>query len=154
MLEDLTFELTSTGETIYDPETITSVTPLNFTVRNLGIEDLTDLGIFVVPSTTVGDVDFPADFPPETDYQDLIRWGEESEEGVAVSGGLLLTVPQNTGPNLVNYVTRQAGSTLANKLPMKDLPANSSLDLVVAIETPPAVTARRVYISLRIDTDV
>ncbi len=151
MLEDLVFQVAATSETVYDPVTLTSSSAFDFVVKNLGTEDLTDLGVFIQPSTTTGQVSQPADFPPETDYQDLIRWGEATETGVALAGGLILTIPQNTGGPLVEYVTRQQGCTLANKLPMADIPANQSVTLTVEIETPTGVTARRVFISLRVD---
>jgi hypothetical protein len=152
MLDDLVFKLTSSNSTIYDPQQLASSTTLEFTITNQGSDDLTDLGIYVAPSTTVGDLDYPADYPPETDYQDLIRWGEQTEIGVTVSGGLILTVPQNSGPDTVTYVTRQTGATLANKIPMADILAGGSLNLIAEIETPTGIIARRAYISLLVDS--
>lgn len=150
-LEDLVFKLDSTGETIYDPATLSSSSSLVFTITNFGTDDLADLGVFVVPGTTIGDVDNPADFPPETDYQDLIRWGEETVQGVELAGGLKLTIPQNDSSAPTRYVTRQAGSTQANKLSMADLPAGQTISITAEVETPPSVVTRRLFISLRVE---
>lgn len=82
------------GNIIYDPETITGAFS-TIQVTNLGDTDLVDLGLYITPATSVGDVDYPADKPPETDYQDLLDWGQAREDGAAAAGGILVKVPVN-----------------------------------------------------------
>ena len=147
-VQDLIFKVVSTGETVYDPVTLVSATTTILSVTNLGSEDLTGLGMYIVTSTKVGDVDNPADFPPETDYQDVMTWGQAVVAGLTGTGGVKLTLPQNTGPNLVNYVAREQGSKKSNKLVFQDLVSGAIAEFTVHLETPPAVSSRRMYIDL------
>jgi hypothetical protein len=153
-LEDLTFKVTSTSEVIYDPQTLTTSTPVEITVLNNGTETISNLGLYIQPATTIGDVDYPADYPPETDYQDLMTWGERTHLGIVGVGGLKMSLPQNTGPNVTSYVTRTQGSTAANKLMMRDLTAGASAVITLTVETPPATTARRLYVTVKADIDI
>lgn len=107
--------------------------------------------MYIVASTSLGDVDNPADFPPHTDYQDLMTWGEASDLGLAAQGGLKLTLPQNAGADLTDYVTRGQGSKKANKLPFKDLLAGASETFILELETPPSVSSRRLFIDLKLE---
>lgn len=149
-VSDLVYK-SSLNEVIYDPVTVTSSSSIDFIITNLGSDDLTDLGIYIVPTTTIGDVDYPSDNPPETDYQDLIKWGEQTELSLAITGGLRITVPQTTGPDLTRYITRQAGSTLANKIPLADLASQASVTITLLMQTPPSVLTRRMHISLKVE---
>jgi hypothetical protein len=150
-VHDLTFEVVSTGETIYDPLTLVTTGSTVLRVLNLGADDLTDLGMFVVAATTLGDVDNPADFPPHTDYQDLLTWGEAVDVGLAAQGGLKLTLPQNTGPDLISYITRTKGDRKGNKITFKNLIAGSSATFTLDLETPPGVSSRRLFIDLKLE---
>lgn len=152
-LESLVFNATE-GEAIFSPQELTTSTPIEVTITNLGTDDLEELGLYVWPADITGSLSQPDETPPETSYQDLIRWGEETEQEVALAGGLILTVPQNEGDPVVAYVTRQAGSTMANKIPMADLSAGESITIGLEIETPTGVSARRLYISLKVDTSI
>lgn len=147
-VHDLVFSVVSTGETIFDPVTLVSATSTVLRVTNFGVDDLDELGMWVVPATNVGDVDQPADFPPETDYQDLLTFGQAVVSGLAAQGGIKLTLPQNGGGNLTNYVTREQGAKKANKLDFVDLASGVSADFTVELETPPSVSARRLFIDL------
>lgn len=149
-VDSLTWSITSTGETIYDPAVLTTSSSVVFTISNLGTEDVTNLGLYIAPASDLGDVDYPADSPPDTDYQDLLTWGSSTEAGLTVSGGLKLTLPQEGGGTATSYVTRDQGATAATKLPMADLLANTSVDITAVIESP-GVGARRLYINLVAD---
>lgn len=146
---DLTFTLVSTGKTLYDPATING-SPVQIQVTNYGDGDLEGLGIYIIPATNVGDVDNPADYPPHTDYQDLMTWGQKSKLGLAVQGGIKLTVPQNTG-TFSDYVTRDQGASYSTKIPFVNLAAGDTVTFTVEFETPPAVSARRFFIDLRLE---
>ena len=150
-VQDLIFKVVSTGETVYDPVTLVSATTTILSVTNLGAEDLTGLGMYIVTATKVGDVDNPADFPPETDYQDVMTWGQSVLAGLTVTGGMKLTLPQTTGPNVISYIAREQGSKRSNKLAFKDLVSGAVAEFTVHLETPAAVGARRMYIDLVLD---
>lgn len=147
-VQDLTFKVVSTGKIVYDPVTLVSATTTILSVTNLGSDDLTDLGMYIVTSTKVGDVDNPADYPPETDFQDVMTWGQAVIAGIEVTGGVKLTLPQTIGANVTSYIGREQGSKKSNKLAFKDLAAGAIAEFTVHLETPPAVSARRMYIDL------
>lgn len=147
---DLVFKTVSDLVTIYDPLKVVTDSATIIRVTNFSTDDLTDLGLYVVPSTSLGSVDFPADFPPQTDYQDLMTWGQAVEAGLETVGGLKITVPQNSGTS-VQRITRTQGALKSNKIPFIDLPAGGSADFTVVLETPPSVSARRLFINLVIE---
>ena len=144
---DLTFSIAS--ETVYDPVTV-SGSLVVFQVTNYGDEDLEDLGFYIVPATEVGDVDFPADYPPETDYEDLLTWGTRATLGLITQGGLYLELPTNDG-TLTGYVTRSAGAQLGNKIGFKDLTAGETVEFSLRFDTPDGESARRFFIDLRVE---
>ena len=147
--QDLIFSRTSSGATIYDPEVLNGA-PVQITVTNLGDTDLKNLGMYIVPATNVGDVDNPADYPPHTDYQDLMTWGGKTDLGLAVQGGLKLTLPQNAG-TFVGYVTRSAGGTYRTRIPFIDLASGDSATFTLEFETPPGEPSRRFFIDLKLE---
>lgn len=149
-VHDLTFVTTSDGQVIYSPQTVSS-TAVDITVTNNGTTDLEDLGIYIVPSTSVGDVDYPADYPPYTDYQDLVTWGTDTDSGVTVSGGIYLSLPQNGAATFTGHITRTQGSLYTNKIPFIDLAAGDSATFSITFQTPPAVASRRFYIDLKLE---
>jgi len=148
---DLTFINLSTSETIYNPLTLTTSVTQQVRITNYGTENLTNLGAYVETAYTVGDVDYPADYPPETDYQDLMTWGQAVKAGLAVAGGLKLTLPQNDLSSPVEYVTRDQGAKRENKLPLQDIASGTFVDITLELETPPAVLARRLYVTLVVE---
>jgi hypothetical protein len=146
---DLVFVRKSDGQTIYDPEVLTG-SPVEITVTNFGDQDLTGLGFYIVPATNVGDVDNPADYPPHTDYQDLLTWGMQAHLGLQPSGGLKMTLPQNAG-TFIGYVTRLKGATYRLRIPFIDLAAGDSATFTIDFETPPGEPARRFYVDLKLE---
>jgi hypothetical protein len=147
-VHDLIFK--TDNEVIYDPEQLTAGTPITITVTNFGTETLTDLGLFLVPANSVGDVDFPADYPPETDYQDLLEWGTSTALGITGVGGLQVTAPQNSG-SLTVYFRREQGASLNNKIPFQDLDPNQTATFTLTLQTPPSVPARRLYVDVSLE---
>jgi hypothetical protein len=77
-----------------------------------------------------------------------MTWGQAVIAGLAAQGGLKLTLPQNSGSNIASHITREQGAKKSNKLTFKDLASGGSADFTVELETPPAVSARRLYIDL------
>lgn len=144
-MSELTFE--SGGDIIADPlEVIVSVTG-TITVTNYSDEIQTGLGVYIVPSYTLGELDYPSDFPPETDYQDLLTWGQDTTDLVTVSGGIYLELTQEGGA-FAGYVNREQGADFATKIPIKNLAPLESTDIDVTFELPPATASRRFYVDL------
>ena len=148
-VQDLIFVRKSDGRTIYDPEMINGAA-VQITVTNLGDDDLEGLGLYIVPATNVGEVDNPADYPPHTDYQDLLTWGQKTDLSLEVAGGLKLTVPQNDG-TFIGHITRRQGATYSTKIPFINLAASDSATFTVEFETPPGEPARRFFIDLKLE---
>lgn len=149
MSNDLNFVLVSNGETIYDTIKITD-TNISIRVINFGEDNISDLGFYISPATSVGDVDFPADYPPETDYEDLLTWGTKSFLGLISEGGLWISIPTNDGI-WEGYITRSNGSQYNNKIPFKDLVAGEEADFDIRFETPLDTEARRFFIDLKLE---
>lgn len=139
---DLVFKTAADSEIVYGPVVITQ-TDTGFVVTNYGTSDLTELGFFIRPASSVGDVDNPAQNPPETDYQDLLTWGTNVDSGVDTVGGILI----NYGSG--DYrVTRSQGASYANRIRIGTLAAGASLTFQVALELPTSTTARRFFVDL------
>jgi hypothetical protein len=138
------------GELVFPP-LLAEVGPVTITATNYGTATLTDLGFYIRPATTAGDVDRPATNSPQTDYQDILTWGTRTVAGAAVSGGLIVTLPQDVGPDLTNYVTRNQGSSALNKLVLQDIDPGQTISFTIEFETPPAFSTRRIYIDIGIE---
>lgn len=154
-LTDLQFKVVSTNEVIYDPLVVksdraVSATSVVVRVTNLGEDALEGIGVYLVPTTNLGDVDNPAEFPPETDYHDVLEWGQATADGTAASGGVKLTLTNNDGA-WTGYCTREQGSLYLNRIPLIDLAANESTDITVLFEEPPSAAARRLFVDLRVE---
>lgn len=135
---DLVF--TISGNLIYDPLQISGA-PITVTVQNNGVEDLIGLGMYIQPATSLGDVDAPASYPPEQDYEDLLQWGTDA------IGGLQLDLPTNGGP-VSTTVTHLLGSKSENKLDFQDLPSGASKTFDITFNTPAGEPSRRFFIDL------
>lgn len=148
-IHDLVFKTTST-EVIYDPLTLVVSTAKNVIITNNGTEDLSDLGLYLVPAQDLGDLDHAAVLPPESDLQDLLEWGEAVYLGVETVGGLKVAAPQNDTSTLTTYFRRSKGASESNKIPLVDIAANESKTVVLTLETPPSVISRRLFVSLAV----
>jgi hypothetical protein len=154
-INDLQFTGVLSGDIIYDPLVVKSDAPapsgdIEITIKNNGEDALTGLGIYLAPASNVGDVDNPAAFPPATDYNDLLEWGQRVADGAEASGGVYLTLTNNSGA-WTGYVTRAQGAILRTKIPLIDLAAGASTNVTVRFETPPVVSARRFFVNLRVE---
>ena len=144
---DLTFSVL--GTTVYDPVSI-SGSYVVVSVTNYGDTDLTDLGLYIVPATEVGDVDFPADYPPQTDYEDLLTWGTRTDLALVGAGGLYVSLPTNSG-TFTGYITRSAGSRYSNRISFKDLAAGETTEFSIKFETPIGEPARRFFVDIKLE---
>lgn len=148
-LHDLKFTTNADSDGIFDPLLLTS-TGVEVTLTNYGNDTLSNLGFFVVPATYMGDIDNPADFPPESDYQDLIEWGTATDLGLAVQGGLKITSTRDS-VEATQYVTRSKGAIRSNKILIDDLSSGASTTFTLLLETPPGVSSRRLFIDLVVE---
>lgn len=146
-VHDLVWKTTVGMATIYDPAEVSTVA-VSFTLQNLGTEDLTNIGLYIKPSSTLGDVDNLYENTPETDYQDILTWGTETDEGITLTGGMILEVPVNGGGTATYYVTRTQGSSVGNKIPFADILSNATAVFEATLELPPGAPARRFYVDL------
>ena len=147
---DLQFENGLTGTIIYDPlilegsAVLTVPVVAQVSVTNLGSDDLSQVGLYIIPASNQGDVDNPANNPPETDYQDLLTWGTASAATPAVEGGLKISSAVLASDT---YITRSAGASRRSRLRLGNIVSGDTIDLTITFEAPPAVPARRLFIS-------
>jgi hypothetical protein len=152
-VSDLVFKLVETDAAFYEPAVLVDSVPRQISITNYGESTVDNLGIYAIPSTILGGVDYPSDFPPETDFEDLMTWGSLTEAGVNAFGGLKLEVPQTGGGITTTYVSRTAGSSFDTKLTMQDIAPNEEVIITFTVETPPATPARRVHVGIAVDQD-
>ncbi len=127
---------------ILDPYLVDN-TPVVFKVANLEETTAENLGFYISPASNVGDVDNPADYAPETDFLELISWGQDTVDGVTPQGGLKISIGATT-----TYITSATGSSYSSKIPFPDLLSGETKEFTVTLETPPSVVSRRLYITL------
>lgn len=110
-----------------------------------------NLGVFLTIGTLNESVDYPSSYPPETDYEDLLAYGQLTYAGVNVSGGLKYRITQNDLSVLEDYFTHDQGATYSNRIPMQDLEYGDTVELEFLLETPPSASARRFFIDLNVE---
>jgi len=133
---------------VYGPILVDPTITLN--VSNLSEDTIEDLGIYIVPTTSLGEVDYLSDNPPHTDYEDLLTWGTETDTGDAAQGGLYIEAPTSSG-TFSGYVTRSQGAAISNKIAIQDIPAGDSIDIDLTFETPTGSSARRFYVDIVVE---
>lgn len=148
-MAEITFSLTSSSEVLDSPFTV-SDSLITINITNYEEDTLSELGIYISPATSVGDVDFPADYPPETDYEDLLTWGSRTASGESLAGGLWLSTTGVDGP-WSGYITRQKGSKFNNRILLPSLEGGDTLEISIRFETPEDEPARRFFVDLKVD---
>ena len=146
-IDDLTF--TVGGSAVFDPQLVGAVAT-TVTLTNNGSDTMTNLGIYLKVATWDGGADAPAYEPPETDYQDILTWGSNSDAGLAPAGGITVSVTQNGPTAWIGYITRAQGADLSTKIRIEDLAPGASTNIDVILETPPSVTGRNVYFDMSV----
>ena len=142
--EDLKFSVS--GSTVYAPVDINNGGAITITVENTGLSDLTELGIYVTTSTSMGDVARPGDKSPVEDYQDVLEWGE-----AALGDGLqLIGVPTNGAP-FTAFVDRSNGASHQTKYEFIDLASGVSDSFDVQLNLPAATPSRFMYIDIVVE---
>lgn len=152
---DLSFIDVATGSTIYDPLQVIggsgSSGPRSVKVTNYGSDNLTNVGLYIMPTTISGDVDNPAEYPPHTDYQDLITWGTNTSQGITAVGGLKVTYTDSLGVSQIVHITNFAGSLYKNRLILGDLASGGSMTFIIELEVPVSVVSRRLFVALVVE---
>lgn len=143
---DCKFEFSSNS--IFPPFGIDADTVYEITLTNQGSALLENLGFHLIPATSIGDVDNPADFPRETDYQDILTWGSKTVAAVTVSGGLKITYRDPDDLEQTDYFTRDQGANHSNRILIKSLDADESTTFELELETPPGAPTRRCFVTL------
>ena len=143
---------------IYEPLKIKSEyndpDSVDVTVTNMNLDhSLSDLGIYIRPSSNLGPWDNPAEEPPATDYQDLLMWGTRSDaEPTVFKGGIAVTVN-----GVTKWVTRSAGGYYTNRIPVGGLSPSEQLSFKVEFVVPQEMVdgvwtsimdARRLFVSV------
>lgn len=133
----LIFE-TSAGA-IYDPLKIksefNSPDSVDVTLTNYHeSETLTDLGIYIRPSSNLGPWDNPPEQPPASDYQDLLMWGTRSEADPSFEGGVKVTAPAGSGETF--WLTRERGGYYSNRVPIPSLGPSDSMTITIEFIVP------------------
>jgi hypothetical protein len=135
---------------IYDPQTVEG-TDVTIQVTNSGDDTLSSLGLYLAVASTLGDVDNPGEGSPETDYQDLITMGQDTTDGVTSQGGVYVSVPQTTGPNIDGYINRTTGYSYATKIAFKELGPGDAATFTIRMEQPTGAPARRFYVNVVVE---
>lgn len=134
-VSDITFK--EAGEVIYPPLTV-NLSGSTITIQNLGSDDIADAGIYLVSSGTLGDVERLGTRSPETDYYDLLRWGEDDT-------GLSVEVDA-----VQYYFTNSQGADLGTKIPLPTIPAGDSIEVELDWTDPAELDARRMYVNFQV----
>ena len=149
---DLRF--TVNGNVIYDPLKIVaeSAEPgvTTVTIQNYSEKTLKNLGLYIKASSNVGPWDNPADYPPATDYQDLLMWGTRAEATNGVEdGGIQLYNPEDAVTPV--YITKGRGSQWTSKVPIEDLLPGQNLVIKLKFIVPDDVDSRRLFINVVVE---
>lgn len=119
-------------------------------VTNMESTTASNLGLFIRPTTRIETIDYPSEYPPETDYQDLLEHGSLVEAGLDTVGGMVVRVPVGSGEEEVR-ITRDAGASLATKIPMNDIAADETVSIFIKIEKPTSLPSRMYYVDVVIE---
>jgi hypothetical protein len=106
-------------------------------------------GIYLTPSTNLGEVDYPGLNSPHSDYSDLLLMGSNQE----TTSGLKVTQVENNVEEDVRF-SFERGAAYANKIPipqLNELNAGSSVSFKLKYEANPNILARRFYVGVNID---
>ena len=128
-------------------------------IQNLGEKDLKNLGVYLTVASTIGDVDNPPDYTPASSLQTIIDWGQSTVNGTTASGGLKI-VYTDPVDNLekMEYFSRSDGSSYKNKIKIgyslanigegHILPVGGIATVSLALETPPGIMAKRLFVNV------
>lgn len=116
-------------------------------VRNNGTADALEPVIFLMPSTDLGEVKYPAKVPPYTDYNDLLLWGSTLNENEENTAGLyFIDVLQNK-----TYFSLSSGSNYKNGIPLNTLiEKDGQVDLTLGFTPKDGDNTRRLYVGVEV----
>jgi len=154
--------LTASEVTVYDHITVQNdLAATTVKIRNLGEDTLKDLGVHLtVPSSLGGNVDNPPDYTPASAYQTVLDWGQDTSLGNTAVGGLKMTHKGAVdGTDKTTYFTRSEGSSYKNRIRIgydqgtgvySELPSGGTITLTLIVESPPGITAKRLFVNIEV----
>lgn len=142
---------------IYDPIKVASSSgdeneaPVNgyvdFQISNVGDRAYDDVGVYIRPASSMGDIDSPATMPPETDYQDLLTWGERANaDANNIQGGVTITCITRVDPGV--RVSKANGNAWSNRILLGTMEPGVTLGVKAEFQIPTDVQARRLFVAI------
>jgi len=113
------------------------------------IENTETPGIYISPSTNLGEIDYPGLNSPYTDYSDLLLMGSNSEN----DNGLKVVKVENSIEEEVRF-SFEKGSSYSNRIllpQLANLSAGATVNLTLKYSADPLIPARRFYIGVNVD---
>jgi hypothetical protein len=137
-------------EVIYSPPSLNSGETIVLQLVNDDVEeDCTDVGIWLSPSVALGTYEDASADSPDVDYQTLLTWGENTVAEVDTQGGLKITYSNGVG-EVTSYFSRTQGGDYSTRIMLEDIPAGGDIEVVLELETPTGLSARKIYVSLSV----
>jgi hypothetical protein len=112
-------------------------------------EDTNSPGIYITPSTNLGEVDYPGLNSPSSDYSDILLLGSNLENEY----GLKVVKVENNIEEDVRF-SFERGASYSNKIllpQLANLPAGSTTSITIKYSADPSIPARRFYIGVNVD---
>lgn len=134
-------------------------TAISVKVQNLGEKELKNLGVYLTVTSSLGDVDNPADYTPASALQNIIDWGQKTVDGTTAVGGLKITYndPEDDS-EVTKYFSRSNGSSYKNKIKIgyslggsgsyHILPPGGVISFSLTLEAPPTISAKRLFVNI------
>lgn len=114
-------------------------------IFNTGSSIVKEAGIWISIAKNIGEALRPPDFDKFIDYNDLIRWGNESISQ-STYGGLVY----KKGTEEI-YFSSSRGNLAKNKIVIGDIPPGESIEVTLKLEVPASVSSRRMYIAINVE---
>lgn len=147
-LQSLSFKIGD--EEIYTPPSLSTGETTVLQLYNEGLEDITDIGIYIVTSEDLGTYDNVSEDSPAVDYQTLLTWGQDTVLAEDTQGGLKITYFNGIG-DVTAYFSRSQGADYSSKIALQDIPAGDYIEVTLELESPTGEPARKLYISLAVE---
>lgn len=120
------------------------------TLKIYTTEATTSPGIYLVPSTNLGEVDYPNLTSPYSDYSDLLLLGSNT----STTCGLKVTKVESGVPDEVVRFSFTNGAAYVNKIllpQLSNLTEGSTAEVKLEFEADDTIPTRRFYIGVSVD---
>jgi hypothetical protein len=140
-------EITYNSKAIYTPVFVESDVStdgeIEISIYNSGGSIKKDVGLYLESAKNFGELNKLPDKGPYIDYDDVIRWGNAAQNNSSYGGLVLVNGSTET------RFTRLNGSKRKNKIIVQDLNPGDSFTVKLKLEVPPALSSRRLFVSVR-----